>query len=127
MTQRTETAKEGKPCRFLLFVPQGEDLEIQRKRIMGVVLSLIGISALIPLGILAYGQNNLPLAFSDHLAAFLLILNFYLFRKKENVVLGCYLGMVVVTPFYFYLFFTGGVEGTAALWYYTFPLLAFFL
>ena len=127
MTQALEKAKEKHPGRRPFFGPPMEDLENRRKRIMGVVTSLVGVSTLIPMGILAYVQHNLFLGLLDHFAALLLILNLLFLFRMNNVTLACYLGMAVVTPFYFTLFFSGGVEGTSVLWYYTYPLLVFFL
>ena len=127
MTQTTEKPREKHPGRRPFFGPPMEDLENRRKRIMGGVTSLLGVGTLIPMGILAFSQHNLLLGLLDHFAALLLILNLLFLFRMTNVALACYWGMAVVTPFYFTLFFSGGVEGTSVLWYYTYPLLAFFL
>ncbi|MCP3887295.1 MAG: response regulator, partial [Desulfobulbaceae bacterium] len=95
-----------------------------------MVLNFISITAttfLIPLGIVAFFQGNLGLGCFDHIAALLIVLNCLYLRKSKDYVTASFVGISITLVLYFYLLVTGGVNNTAHLWYYTFPLGAAFL
>ena len=128
MTQKADTAKEKQPAGLSYWgVLEEEDLEKRRKMVIGVSFSLLGICILIPFGFFAYFQHNFLMGAWDHLTAVLLLLNLLFYRRHKNVPWALFSALALVTPFYFFLFYTGGQKGTAALWYYTYPLLGFLI
>ena len=95
-----------------------------------MLLNFISITCLVfivPLGIVAYLQGNLPLGVMDHLVAGIVLANLLYLRRSQNHRLACFVGIAVTMVLYGYLLVTGGVNNTAHLWYYTFPLGASFL
>ena len=128
MAGRAEPVKEKEFSRLPFWgALEEKDPEKRRKEIVGVLFSLLGIFALIPFGVFAYFQHNFLMGAWDHLTAVFLALNLILFQKHKNANWALYSASALVTPFYFFLFYTGGQKGTAALWYYTYPLLGFLI
>jgi signal transduction histidine kinase len=108
-------------------MPKRTEIEIKRKVIMINSISIIGIVNLIALGILAQVQNNIMLFIFDLGAAGVLIGNLVYLRKSRNYRVAGLLGISFVGILFHYLFLTGGVNNTGHLWYYIFPMIAFFL
>ncbi|HOT49239.1 MAG TPA: PAS domain S-box protein, partial [Syntrophales bacterium] len=106
-----------------------EDLsrDIARKILVFNAFALIGILNLVLLGTLAYFQNNPWLAGLDYCAALLLAFLIFFLRRTKNFVAAFYGSVVVVGILYYYLLFTGGVNNTAHVWYFTYPLIASFI
>jgi signal transduction histidine kinase/CheY-like chemotaxis protein len=95
-----------------------------------MLLNFISITFLvftIPLGVVAYLQGNLPLGLMDHTVALIVLLNTLYLRRSANHRLACLIGVTITMVLYGYLLVTGGVNNTAHLWYYTFPLGSSFL
>ena len=84
-----------------------------RKVMLLNIISITGVSYLVPFGIVAYVQGNLPLGFSDHFTALILILNLLYLRRSENYQFTCSFGTAITGLLYFYLLVTGGVNNTA--------------
>ena len=103
------------------------NFETMRKVMLLNVISITGVIFLVPLVIVAYVQKNLALGFFDHSVALILIINLLYLRKSENYQLACFLGIAIAGILYFYLLVTGGVNNTAHVWYFTFPLFSSFL
>jgi len=102
-------------------------IETMRKVMLLSIISITGIIFLVPLGIVAFIQGNFPLGFIDHFAALILIFNLLYLRRSENYQFACFFGIAIAGILYFYLLVTGGVNNTAHVWYYTFPLFSSFL
>ena len=102
-------------------------LEITRKIILLNIVSITAVINLIPLGLLAIKQQNYPLGIFDFTMAVLLGGCLFYLRKSGHYQIVCYLGVVVFGVFFAFLFFTGGVNNTAFVWLYTYPLFALFL
>ncbi len=102
-------------------------IEVTRRVILINIISAIGIINLILLGIVARTQQNYTLWLLDHSTAIILFLNLVYLRRTGNYRLVCYVGIVFTSLLYYYLIFTGGVNNTAHVWYYTYPLIASFL
>ena len=103
------------------------DIETMRKVMLLNSLSITGVIFMIPLGIVAFVQGNSPLGFIDHFASLIMILNILYLRRSRNYQIACYVGIVITGVLYLYLLATGGVNNTAHVWYYTFPLVSSFL
>jgi signal transduction histidine kinase len=102
-------------------------IETMRKVMLLNVISIIGVIFMVSLGIVAYVQENFPLGFFDHITAFILLLNVSYLRRSGNDHFACLLGVGITGLLYFYLLATGGVNNTAHVWYFTFPLFSSFL
>jgi two-component system, cell cycle sensor histidine kinase and response regulator CckA len=100
--------------------------EVQKIVMLNVFLS-IGMALLVIMGTIALLQVAYLLCAADFiLAGIFFSLLFYLHRTGNESVVS--LGSVsIVTFFFFYLFFIGGVNSTAFMWLYTFPLFSLFL
>ncbi len=101
--------------------------ELYRKIIVFNAFSLIGILNLILLGTLAYLQKNLWLAALDYCAAVALGFLILYLRRTKDYQTSFHCGVGVIGVLYYYLLFTGGVNNTAHVWYFTFPLIASFI
>ncbi len=105
----------------------GEGRDLTFKIIVFNAFSLIGILNLILLGTLALFQKNPWLAILDYSAGVALgVLTLYL-RRTNDFKTAFYCGVSVVGALYYYLLFTGGVNNTAHVWFFTFPLIASFI
>jgi len=102
-------------------------LEITRKIILLNIVCIAGVVNLIPFGALAIMQHNYPLGGFDFTMAALLIANLLYLRKSGNYQIVSYFGIAAMEGFFLYLFFTGGVNNSAFVWLYTFPLFTLFL
>ena len=105
----------------------GDDIEIKQRAILVYIISLIGITALIPLGILAFAEDNLTLGYFDLSVAVILIATCLSLKRTGYHIYYSYFGLFVVGMLFVYLFAAGGANNTGHLWYYTFPLVTSFL
>jgi len=103
------------------------NIEIMRKVMLSNVICIIAIIILFPLGIVAFVQGNSPLGYVDHFTALILILNILYVRRSHNYQFACSFCIATAGILFFYLLVTGGVNNTAHVWYYTFPLISSFL
>jgi len=123
------TAIPGQIIKILIEggVDESYDIEIRRKIIVMNIIILMGLITLIPLGMIAFINENLILSFFDLCVAVVLIAVSCSVRiTGYHIVYSC-LGLSAVGILFIYLFATGGGNNTGHLWYYTFPLLASFL
>jgi PAS domain S-box-containing protein len=106
-----------------------EDLspDISRKIVVFNAFALIGILNLILLGTLAYLQKNVWLAGLDYCEAVALAFLIIYLRSTKDYKTAFYGSVIVVGILYYYLLFTGGVNNTAHVWYFTYPLIASFI
>jgi len=106
-----------------------EDLspDISRKIVVFNAFALIGILNLILLGTLANLQKNVWLAGLDYCAAVVLAFLVIYLRSTKDYKTAFYGSVIVVGILYYYLLFTGGVNNTAHVWYFTYPLIASFI
>ncbi len=102
-------------------------IEITRKIILLNIVCITGIGNLIPLGILAIKQHNFPLGGFDFIMAVLLVINLLYLRKTGNYRIVSYFGITAIGGFFLFLFFSGGVNNSAYVWVYTYPLFTLFL
>jgi len=107
----------------------GEEYTIEtiRRVKLANIVSLTGTIFMVPFGIVAFVQGNFPLGVIDHFAALAMILGLLYLRRSKNYQYACLFGITIAGILYFYLLVTGGVNSTAHVWYYTFPLASAFL
>ena len=105
----------------------GGAFEEKRKLIMLYIISAVAIATLVPFGVVAYYQNNIPLGLFDHIVAILLAFNLLYILRTGRIKVPSFIGISIAGVLFIYLFSTGGVNNTGHLWYYTFPLFAAFL
>ena len=108
-------------------VRKDHGLDIVRKIKMINVISLSGIINLIPLGYSAFSKGNFWLGLFDYASALVLLANQVHLRTTGKHKLSIYSGVVCTGVLFFYLFYTGGVDHSVHLWFYTFLLFSFFL
>jgi len=109
------------------FFPEGITVNEQRRIALLVLLSIVGILFLIIFSIVAYLQGNPILSILDLLTATVLTLNLRdaSLRKRFNA--NIKVGILFVSVLYIYLYVSGGIGGTAFVWYFTYPLIACYL
>jgi len=107
---------------FLTDVHDRNDQELVRKVILMHGISFVGILFLLVLGTVAIIQQAHLLAIFDYVTACILILILIILRNTGNYRACCYAGVAICYCLYLYLFISGGVNRTAFMWYYTFPL-----
>ena len=108
-------------------IRKGYDIELRRKIIMINVIISVGVLNLVPLGVVAYFQNNLTLSMLDLVVAAVLIACLIYSRKSGHYTISIYLGISAAGILFFWLLVTGGINHTGHLWYFTFPLFSLFL
>ena len=108
-------------------LPTNYDLEALRKIFLLNLLLFLGSFFLVLLGSIAIVQMDYLLGAVDFaILTFLLGLFVYLRKTKKYKIVGI-IGTVAVGIFYFFLVAYGGVNNTAFVWGFTYPLIAFFL
>jgi signal transduction histidine kinase len=103
------------------------DAELFRKTVLLNVVCIIGILVLIPMGYLAFWQSNYYLGCFDFLIALLLIVILIYLNRTGKTETVSYIGITGASLLFWFLVFTGGVNNSAYVWIYTFPLFAMFL
>jgi signal transduction histidine kinase len=103
------------------------DTESLRKFILLNLVCLVGIIALIPMALLAFSQANPYLGSIDVVVAVLLCGNLIYLHRGGKIETASYIGIVYALLLFWFLVFSGGVNNTAYVWSYTFPLFAMFL
>jgi len=63
----------------------------------------------------------------DCIAAFILAFNLLDAKRRKQYPTNISVGIIVVSALFIYLYVTGGVHGTAFVWYFTYPLIACYL
>ncbi|NWF91599.1 MAG: PAS domain S-box protein [Syntrophaceae bacterium] len=92
------------------------------------LIAIIGITALISLGLLALVKRDTSVGIIDLTLASILIANLFHARRYRHYTFNIYLGIWLTGLLFVYLFVTGGVNRSGAfIWYYTFPLIASFV
>ena len=103
------------------------DIETMRKVMLAYTIGIAGVALLIPLGMVAFIEGNFPLGFFDYFTALVLIFNLLYLRRGGDYQFACFFCVATGGILFFFLLATGGVNNTAYVWYYTFPLFASFL
>jgi len=103
------------------------DSETRRKIVLINIFLFLGFLILLIMGTVALVQHDRPLGLMDYgMAAFFCGLFFYL-RRTGKEPLVAKVGVSIILVFFSFLFFTGGVNTTAFMWLYTFPLFSLYL
>ncbi len=103
------------------------DSETRRKIVLINIFLFLGFLVLLIMGTVALVQHDRPLGIIDFgMAAFFCGLYFYL-RRTGKEPLVAKVGVSIILLFFCFLFFTGGVNTTAFMWLYTFPLFSLYL
>lgn len=108
-------------------IREENDIDAVRKIKMINIVSLVGILIFIPMGYLAFTSNYPLLGFFDFVMALFLFVGMIHIRKTGKYKWSVYFGMGLGGALFFYLFYTGGVKHSGHLWFYSFPLVSFFL
>jgi hypothetical protein len=108
-------------------LPRNYDLEVLRKTFLLNLVMFLGIIFLTLLGTLAFIQSNCLLGAADFLFCSLLIALFIFLRKRRKHLLVSIIAIVMGGVFFFFLIASGGVENTAFVWVFTYPLISLFL
>ena len=98
------------------------NLEDRRRISLLVTLSSVGIFFLILFSLSAFIQHNPALGSFDLVTALLLAINLIDARRRQVFKFNVWVGLGFVSILYVYLYATGGINGTAFVWYYTYPL-----
>ncbi|MBI5589485.1 MAG: response regulator [Deltaproteobacteria bacterium] len=109
------------------FCSQGCNEELRRRITLLICLAGIGIVFLLIFGTAAILENNIPVFACDILSAALLFFNLVDARKRKQYEFNKYFGISVVSLLYVFLYITDGIDNTAFVWYFTFPLIASYL
>ncbi len=103
------------------------DSETRRKIVLINIFLFLGFLLLLIMGSVALIQHDRPLGLMDFaMAGFFAGLFFYL-RRTGKEPLVARVGVTIILIFFSFLFFTGGVNTTAFMWLYTFPLFSLYL
>ena len=113
--------------RVLGKIPDDSDIGFRRKVIMVNIIIFVALANLVPLGVVAFLNDNLTLFYLDFGVAIVLIAGLLFSRKTKSYGVSIYLGILAAGMLFVWLLATGGVNDTGHLWYYTFPLFSLFL
>jgi signal transduction histidine kinase len=101
--------------------------DVARKTVFLRFVCWTGIVFLFPMGTLAYFQHNLFLWLTDWGIAATLVANLVYLRITRKLRYVIFSNTCLVAIFFIYLLVTGGVNNTAFVWSYVFPLFSLFL
>ncbi len=101
--------------------------ELKRRIALLAGISLVGTLALTVFGILALMQRSFMLGVLDITLASVLLINLHDARHRQKYHVNITLGVTFTSIFYIHLYINGGVNQTAYVWYFTYPLIASFL
>ena len=108
-------------------LPRDHELEVLRKILLCNLIILAGIVFLTGFTIVAYFQREYVLfAVDAAVTVFLVGVHLYL-RKSKNADRLSRLGILGTGCFYAFLIAHGGVNGSAYVWAFTYPLISLFL
>lgn len=103
------------------------DSETLRKVVLLYVFLSLGFLLLFVMGIIAFVQDAVLLGLADFItAALIFALLLYLYKSGDEPTVSR-VGVFGIGLFFCILFFIGGVNATAFMWLYTFPLLSLYL
>lgn len=103
------------------------DLETRRRIALLAGLTLIGIFALLILGLFSCYQGNVLHGSFDLLMAVFFMGNLYDARVRSKYHFNINFVIILTSLFYIYLYLWGGHEQTGFVWYFTYPLIASFI
>lgn len=106
---------------------RSSDTEHFRKVVLLNIVCLIGIATLIPMGLLAFWQSNYSLGSFDFIVAALIVFTLIYLNRTAKTTEAGYMGITAASFLFWFLVFTGGVNNSAYVWIYSFPLFAMFL
>jgi len=108
-------------------LPMDYELEVLRKIVLMNLINIVGIVFLGLYAVISIIQMDFFLGAVDLVVlTFLAVLFVYLRKKRNHQAVGV-IGTIVVGLFFFFLVAYGGVNNTAFVWMFTYPLVAFFL
>ncbi len=108
-------------------IREDDDSETVRKIILLYVFLGLGFLLLFVMGIIALAQHALLLGIADFItAALVFALLFYLYKSGDEPTTSR-VGVIGIGLFFCILFYIGGVNATAFMWLYTFPLFSLYL
>lgn len=107
--------------------PRNYDIEILRKVILIKLFSVLGCIFLFSFGLVAILEKNFSLFLMDYSVGIFLILFLLWMRKTQNIKQAGYIAASVLSVFYLFLIALGGVNQTAYLWSFTFPIFTIFI
>ena len=102
-------------------------LEDKRRVALHITLSLIGIVFLFIYSTIAIIQNDFALGSMDIIAAVVLIGNLFDLYKRKKIRFTILFGLSIISLLYIFLYVTGGIDQSAFVWYFTYPLIACYL
>ena len=113
-----------------MLTPQATILSAkEKKRKSGLIYSIgyVGIFFLFLLGGISFVERDFILGSLD-LTMALLMGGAIIYSKKSGNLSGAInFSVYTIAIFFMYLFATGGINNSASLWYFTFPLISFFM
>lgn len=108
-------------------LPLDYDVEILRKIFLVNLLCLTGYFFLILLGIVAFLQKNYLLGTADFITFLFLVYLPLRLRKTQKYSLIITTIVILMGIFFLFLIASGGVNNTAYVWFFTYPLMTIFL
>ncbi len=108
-------------------LPFEYDLEVLRKILLINILTSLGCCFILLLSIIACFQQDYILALSNFIIFFILFSLFLYLRKTKNYDIASIAGTIITGIFFSFLFAYGGVNKTAYIWSFTYPLISLYL
>ncbi len=89
--------------------------------------SILGIGTLVIFGIVNLFTGNLPTGAVEFAFGLILIVNLIVLRAARNINLTSFVLMFSVAIPLIFLLFTGGIQNTGILWFFTYPVTGYLL
>lgn len=99
-----------------------KDPELKRYVLLLSCISFTGTVVLLLFSFIAFKKGFIFVAALDVALSCIFLLNLYDLRRRKKYSFNIKLGIFFSALFFAYLYVTGGVNQTAFLWYFTFPL-----
>lgn len=114
-------------CKVLNLDKEYEGLVLRRRVVLLAVITFIGVTTLLIFSLLAFYQGAFWLGVMDIFFSVAFALNLLWVRIKKSYQLNITVGIIIASWLYILLYVNGGLNRTAFVWYFTFPLMASFL
>ncbi len=108
-------------------LPADYDIDVLRKHIILNLLLILGVIFLGSLATLVFFQEELILSAIDIIILISFLWMFYNLRKYKNLAFASHVGIAIISLFFLFLVLHGGVNQTAFLWSFAYPLIALHL
>ncbi len=117
-------------CFRRLFIGRRYDdagFDMQRRVVMMNVMMSIGFIAFCVFAVLSARSGQYIITLLDVIFCFILFTSLILMHKTPLFRVVSYTNLLLILAYFYYLFFSGGIDNTGIIWHVVYPLTVFFV